>query len=302
MPAKLKAMNNQERPGAILVPVDYSEQSIVALEQAIGLSKVFNSEIHVLNVISEEFSLAKLFDDDDKAEFKKRAKQKIDDFVRERSAEYGVELRAIQVHGKIYEQIANTADVIDAQFIVMGTAGTSSLKKKFIGSNALRVVRESQKPVITIKGKHHRKGCQNIVLPLDLTKETKEKVAKAIEFARRFGSVIRVVSVLLTNDEFIVNRLTRQLDQVKKYIMEQGIDCTAEIVRDTKGGQTLSESIIDYSSKCKGDLIMVMTQQEQEFTDFFIGSSAQGIINGSDIPVLSIIPAPKKDTTVFHPY
>jgi nucleotide-binding universal stress UspA family protein len=272
------------------------------LEQAVGLSKVFDSEIHVLNVISEEFSLSKLFDDEDKLEFEKRAKAKIAEFVQERGKEYDVELHPIQVHGKIYDQIVNSADIIDAQFIVMGTAGTSSLKKKFIGSNALRVVRESHKPVITIKGKHHRKGCQNIILPLDLTKETKEKVAKAIEFAKRFGSTIRVVSVLMTNDEFIVNRLTRQLDQVKKYVMEQGVDCTAEIVRDTKGGQSLSESIIDYSNKSKGDLIMIMTQQEQDFTDYFIGSSAQGVINSSEIPVLSIIPSPKKDTSVFHPY
>lgn len=295
-------MNNQDKPGAILVPIDYSEQSIIALEQAISLSKVFNSAIHVLNVISEEFSLTKLFDDKDKVEFEKRAQAKIADFVEEKGKEYGVELHPIQVHGKIYEQIVNSADVINAQFIVMGTAGTSSLKKKFIGSNALRVLRESHKPVVTIKGKHHRKGCQNIVLPLDLTKETKEKVSKAIEFAKRFGSTIRVVSVLMTNDEFIVNRLTRQLDQVKKYIMEQGVDCTAEIVRDTKGNQSLSDSIIDYSNKCKGDLIMIMTQQEQDFTDYFIGSSAQGVINSSDIPVLSIIPTPKKDTSVFHPY
>ena len=295
-------MNNQDKPGAILVPVDYSEQSIIALEQAVNLSRVFNSEIHVLNVISEEFSLAKLFNDDDKLEFQKRAKVKLDEFVEKKSSEFGVELRPIQVHGKIYDQIANTADVIDAMFIVMGTAGTSTLKKKFIGSNALRVVRESHKPVITIKGKHHRKGCQNIILPLDLTKETKEKVTKAIEFAKRFGSIIRVVSVLLTNDEFVVNRLTRQLDQVKKFIEEQGVDCTAEIVRDTKGGQSLSESVIDYANKSKGDLIMIMTHQEEEFTDFFIGSSAQGIINESDIPVLSIVPTPKKDTSVFHPY
>lgn len=295
-------MNNQDKPGAILVPVDYSEQSIVALEQAVGLSRVFDSEIHVLNVISEEFSLAKLFNDDDKAEFASRAKAKLDEFISVKGKELNVKLHPIQVHGKIYNQIVNTADVINAQFIVMGTAGTSTLKKKFIGSNALRVVRESHKPVITIKGKHHRKGCQNIILPLDLTKETKEKVAKAVEFAKRFGSIIRVVSVLLTNDEFVVNRLTRQLDQVKKFIEEQGVDCTAEIVRDTKGGQSLSESVIDYANKSKGDLIMIMTQQEEDFTDFFIGSSAQGIINESDIPVLSIIPAPKKDTSVFHPY
>lgn len=295
-------MNNQDKPGAILVPVDYSEQSIIALEQAVSLSRVFESEIHVLNVISEEFSLSKLFDDSDKVEFEKRAKAKLEQFIEEKSKDFGVTLRSIQVHGKIYEQIVNSADIIDAQFIVMGTAGTSTLKKKFIGSNALRVVRESHKPVITIKGKHHRKGCQNIILPLDLTKETKEKVARAVEFAKRFGSVIRVVSVLMTNDEFVVNRLTRQLDQVKKYIEEQGVDCTAEIVRDTKGSQSLADSVIDYGNKSKGDLIMIMTQQETDFTDYFIGSSAQEMINESDIPVLSIIPKPKKDTSVFTPY
>lgn len=295
-------MNNQDKPGVILVPVDYSEQSIIALEQAISLSKVFHSEIHVLSVLNEDFSLSKLFDDSDTAEMDKRAKAKLNDFLKAKSEEFGIELKGIQVHGKVYEQVVNTADVLDAQFIVMGTAGTPTLKKKFIGSNALRVVRESHKPVITIKGKHHRKGCQNIVLPLDLTKETREKVAKAIEFAKRFGSIVRVVSVLMTNDEFVVNRLTRQLDQVKKYIEEQGVVCTAEIVRDTKGDNTLADSIIDYSNKCKGDLIMIMTQQETDFTDFFIGSAAQGIINGSDIPVLSIIPSPKKDTTTFVPY
>ena len=32
-------------------------------------------------------------------------------------------------------------------------------------------------PVITIKGKDHIEGCDNIILPLDLEKETKEKVS-----------------------------------------------------------------------------------------------------------------------------
>ena len=281
-------MSNQDKLGSILVPVDFSEQSEVALEQAVSLSRVFNSEIHVLNVINEEFSLSKLFDDSDKIQYKKRIKERLDAFVKAKNAEFGIELKSIQVTGKIYSQVVNSADVIDAEFIVMGTSGSSTLKKRFIGSNALRVVRESHKPVITIKGKHHRKGCQNIVLPLDLTKETKEKVAKAVEFAKRFGSIIRVVSVLRTNDEFIVNRLTRQLDQVKKYVVEQGVECGAEIIRDTKGEHTLAASIIDYANRIKGDLIMLMTQQEQDITEFFIGSSAQEVINTSDIPVLSI--------------
>jgi len=43
---------------------------------------------------------------------------------------------------------------------------------------------------------------------------------------------------------------------------------------------------------------MIMTQQEVGFTDLFISSAAQEIINNSEIPVLSIRPFPKKDTTV----
>ncbi|MFT7102286.1 MAG: nucleotide-binding universal stress UspA family protein, partial [Bacteroidia bacterium] len=166
-------MSNQDKLGSILVPVDFSEQSEVALEQAVSLSRVFNSEIHVLNVINEDFSLSQLFDDNDKIQYQKRAEARLDEFVKVKNAEFGIELKSMQVTGKIYNQIVNSADVIDAEFIVMGTAGSTTLKKRFIGSNALRVVRESHKPVITIKGKHHRKGCQNIVLPLDLTKETK---------------------------------------------------------------------------------------------------------------------------------
>jgi nucleotide-binding universal stress UspA family protein len=295
-------MNNQDSLGIILVPLDFSEQSSIALEQAVNLSKVFDSQLHVLTVIQEDFSLSRLFGDSDKDQVKERVQVKLNEYVKEKEEAFGVKISTHIAFGSIYEQIAKTATDLDALLIVMGTTGTSTLKKKFIGSNALRVVRESQIPIITIKGKHHRKGCQNIILPLDLTKETKEKVAKAIEFAKRFGSMIRVVSVLMTNDEFIVNRLTRQLDQVKKSVEKSGVNCTAEIVRDTKGSNTLADSIIDYANKSKGDLIMVMTQQELDFTDYFIGSAAQGVINGSDIPVLSITPTPKKDTSSFVPY
>ena len=47
------------------------------------------------------------------------------------------------------------------------------------------------------------------------------------------------------------------------------MDSTAEIIKDTKGGGSLAEGIIDYSGKCKGDLIMIMTQQEGDSSDYF---------------------------------
>lgn len=294
-------MNNPESPSKILVPVDYSDQSLIALEQAINLSKVFHSELHVVNIIEDDL-FHKVFSGDDSSEIETKVAERLASLVKEHEDRFGVKIIPHVVHGKIYDKVAELSDELDVAFVVMGTNGSVGVKKKFIGSNALRVVRGSKHPVITIKGKSHRRGCQNIVLPLDLTKETREKVAHAIRFAKKFGSIVRVVSVLQTSDEFIVNRLTRQLDQVKKFMMEHSVDCTAEIIRDTKGEHSLAESIIDYAVKSKGDLIMIMTQQEVEFTEFFIGSAAQEIIHNSEIPVLSITPQPRKDTTVFTPY
>ena len=112
-----------------------------------------------------------------------------------------------------------------------------------------------------------------------------------------------MVSVLFTSDEFVVNRLTRQLGQVKSFLEKEGVECSAEIVKGVKGEESLAGNIIEYAEKVEGDVIMIMTQQEIDFTRFFVGSSAQEIIDKSPIPVLSIRPVFRKDTTLFpNPY
>ena len=288
----------------ILVPIDFSEQSLIALEQSYNLAREYNAEITLLHVIEESGMLTKFFSNQQHDDVKKNVQKELDKLAADVTKKVKIVVNTLVAKGSIYEKVAEVAELINATFIVMGTNGDDGKRKRFIGSNALRVVRESVVPVITIKGKHHRKGCKNIVLPLDLSKETREKVTKAIELSKLFGgATIRVVSVLFTTDEFVVNRLTRQLGQVKTFLEKEEIECTAEIIKGIKGEETLAENILEYATKVEGDLIMIMTQQEVDFTQYFIGSSAQEIINHSVIPVLSIRPLHKKDTTLFpNPY
>lgn len=288
----------------ILVPIDFSEQSLIALEQSYNLAKEYHAEITLLHVIDEGGMLSKFFSKEQHDDLKKKVQEQLDKLAEEESKKTKLKIHTLVGKGVIYDKINEVAELINATMIIMGTNGDEGLKKRFIGSNALRVARESKIPVITIKGKHHRKGCKNIVLPLDLSKETREKVSKAIELSKLFGgATIRVVSVLFTTDEFVVNRITRQLGQVKAFLEKENIECTAEIIKGIKGEETLAQNILEYAQKVEGDLIMIMTQQEVDFTQYFIGSSAQEIINHSKIPVLSIRPVLRKDTTSFpHPY
>lgn len=288
----------------ILVPTDFSEQSNIALEQSYNLAREYNAEITLLYVIEDSGMLAKLFSSEQHEDHRKNVQYQLDLLAAAVEKKSKIAVSTLIAKGVIYEKIAEVADLINATMIIMGTNGGEGLKKRFIGSNALRVARESKIPVITIRGKHHRNGCKNIVLPLDLTKQTREKVSKAIELSRLFnGAAVRVVSVLFTTDEFLVNRLTRQLGQVKAFLEKEGVECTAEIIKSIKSNETLAQNILEYATQVDGDLIMIMTQQEVDFTKYFIGSAAQEIIHHSTIPVMSITPIERKDTTLFvNPY
>ncbi|MCX6312619.1 MAG: universal stress protein [Bacteroidetes bacterium] len=290
-------------PNKIVVPVDFGDQSHIALEQALHVAKVINGEITLLYVIETGGLLGRFANPLQDEGLKKEINSKMEELITSIDKKDGIKMESVIAYGSVYDKIAEIAEMLNARFIVMGTnGGKGKIRRRFIGSNALRVVRESKVPVITIKGKAHREGCKNIVLPLDLTKETREKVAKAIEFAKLYNSDIRIASVLFTTDEFIVNRLTRQLSQVKSFVEKAGVRCTAEIIKGIKGEESLGQIIIDYTNKVEGDLIMIMTQQEQDITDLFVGSAAQDIINRSDVPVLSIVPSPKKNLAEFLPY
>ncbi|MBI2268897.1 MAG: universal stress protein [Bacteroidetes bacterium] len=287
----------------ILVPVDFSDQSLIALGQSYNLARKYKAEITLLYVIEDHGLVSKLFSKEQDDSLKKQVEENLSKLAADVEKKQGLNVTTMVARGSVYDKVAEVADMISALFIIMGTNGATNIKRKFIGSNALRVVREANVPVITIRGQHHRDGCKNIVLPLDLTKETREKVSFAIELGKLGdGSAIRIVSVLFTTDEFVVNRLTRQLQQVKQFIEKEGLVCSAEIIKGVKKEETLAQSIINYAHKVEGDLIMIMTQQEQDFTYRFVGSSAQEIINTSDIPVISIIPSMKRNIVSVTPY
>ena len=129
-------------------------------------------------------------------------------------------------------------------------------------------------------------------------KETKEKVTTAIAYARLWNSEIHVFSVHNDNNEEIKLKLTRNLNQVKNFILDKGIKCSSALVNHDK--LNLSEKVIDYSIDLNSDLIIIMTQQESDFKRYFLGSTASSIINNSDTPVMSIRPVKKLDTTSYE--
>jgi len=206
----------------------------------------------------------------------------------------GLSVEPVIKTGKAGQEILKAAESYDVGLIGISThthIDDKYTKKNAIGSTSNHVIRESKVPVFTFNSNVHLNKIEKILLPLDFTVETKQKVTNAIQLAKSLNASIAVVSVLSsTKSGSIRAQLSQQLEQVKNFIEEENITCTAQLIESKSGTKAVAQTILNFSDEVKADLIMIMTQQETKLAEFFIGSAAQTMIRLSEIPVMSIIP------------
>lgn len=283
------------KPETLLVALDFNDASLVAMKQSYNLARLLNYEIILLNVLEQQSFAGGLFTAEQDKQISAEINQKLENAASDISRDTGITVTPLSRKGKVHSTILKTAEEYNSQFIFMGTNDAEKagiLDKNQLGSNTSKVIRQSKVPVISINGAHHYDGCRSILLPLDLTKDTRQKVTHAIRIARLFGSTIKVISVLWSkNDLEIKVQLERQMKQVTKFIQDANLACESQFLVIEGGQKALVPAILDFADK-EGDidLIMIMTQQENRLVEFFIGSAAQQIIRQSKIPVMSIIP------------
>jgi nucleotide-binding universal stress UspA family protein len=283
-----------EKAISLLIPVDFNEQSLVALEQSYNLARLLQTELVLLYVHEERDFINSLFSKEQKQQISEDINHRLEEIASEISQKTGLRVSPVVKRGKVHAAILETAEQYNSRFILMGTNDEQSDQEKnsLIGSNTSKVIRQSKIPVITFNTKTHFDGCRSILLPLDLTKETRQKVTHAIQMAKLFGSTIKVISVLWDADSRAIRQqLMAQLAQAQSFIREAGIKCETQLIETGSSAQDLVPAILNYSEEQQDiDLIMIMTQQENRLVEFFIGSAAQQIIRESTIPVMSIIP------------
>lgn len=250
----------------ILVPVDGSVQSVVAFRAATFFAKHYQAKLSAVHV-SENSS-----------------ESDIKDMLAKESA--GMEHQYLHKHGRVYRGIIDASKEVHADLIVMGTHGVSGFEEFWMGSNAYKVVSLSKCPVLTMRENALPNEFRNIVLPIDTSFETRQKVSFAINMAKHFGGTIHVLGVTVDKDKESEQHINNYTRQAISTIEEAGIPYTLE----KKLGGNITNNTISYAQSIQADLIVIMTEQEPQIGSFFLGKFAQQMINHSSIPVLSVMP------------
>lgn len=249
----------------ILVGFDNSGASKVALDKALQTCKVFGSDLFAVNVKNP-----------------KSIETDYKDIVVNAASKYGITVHYMEKRGNVSKEISVTEREIGADLIFLGAHGRKGFQPYWIGSNAGRVASASSCPVITMQQDSANANFSNILLPLDDSIETRQKVPYAVVFAKAFNSVIHILSVSKDTNEDTKRRITAYAHQTAKYLDDRNVKNTFEL----KQGGSVPQTCIDYALEKKAGLIMMMT--ETESSSWFMGTYAQQLINHSPVPVLSI--------------
>lgn len=279
----------------ILVPTDFSDASINAIEYAAFISKETAAEILLIHVMeSYEFNTSLKQKAKQSIDIKKQVEDQLKQLKDKTPGLKGIKVSTKVMTGKIYKQILEQINKEKVSMVVMATHGSSfndedERSRFMLGSNADKVLHGAKCPVLTIRNKKSPIQFKSIILPLDITKETTEKVDYAIQFAKQFGGILHLVNVSTLIDDFRsdIGKLKVRLKNIADDIRKARVKCTIKVMRY----QSVSDSISEYSKIMKGDVVIIMKTQEGAWNKFGLGARARKVVSGSEIPVISLTPA-----------
>ncbi|MBL0129570.1 MAG: universal stress protein [Flavobacteriales bacterium] len=258
----------------ILVPTDFTKVVDYAMDHAVKVAEASNSDIHLLHI---------LVHDEHADVTKKRMDMEV---ARLKDISGKVTVVPMARKGNVYDDIGSVAEEIGADLIIMGTHGLRGMQF-LTGSRALRVITESQVPFVVVQEKKiGPDGYKHIVVPMDLQRETRQKVTEVADMAKTFNSTVHVISPK-EKDEFLHRHLANNLQFARKYFGDRNIPCKTEVI-DVSASK-FHVGLLDYAKAINADLIAIMNEANESILGVFSVSFEQEIItNDAMIPVLVI--------------
>ncbi|MFI5170891.1 MAG: universal stress protein [Chitinophagales bacterium] len=269
----------------IFVPTDFSKPAAAALQYAIYIANRTNSTIHLTHFAEREELIQKTKTPSAYKSKLRLLEKKLEDCKNKSGAAFRIYTDLITTTESVSSQIQEYGAKINAELACIGTYGSDSKPSKYnFGNNAEKLVHTVDFPVLSCRKVKSPIKFKNLLLPIDFTKYTIEKVERIIHFATNFDSTIHLVAVSEFLEEFITKRseLEHKLEEAAEIIRKNGLKCTTETIRH----DLVSNSILIYAKEIDADMLVIMSKEENFFNHLFFGSRINKVISYSEIPVL----------------
>jgi nucleotide-binding universal stress UspA family protein len=288
---------NRQTNNNILVPTDFSEVADCALKHAIAVAKAYKNEITLMYIVEDGF-FGGIFSKSQSEIMKDAIVTKLNVKAQEIERETGIKVTTRAESGKVYKTISEIANAEKFDSIIMGSHGASGLEQ-IVGSNASRTIQYAEVPVVVVKSTSlGSEGYKKIVMPFDLTIESKQKLEWGINIAQKFNSEIHIV-YSKSDDEYLDAKMKANIAQVKHTLEDHKVKYVMYEFKDSVLDNFANE-IHNYANITNADLIVAMTHTEKGISEMIIGTLTQQLVNrANNVAVMCIHP---KETAFNYDY
>lgn len=259
----------------LLVPTDFSEYAEAALEYAAFIANIRKSTIHLLTVVRSA-------SDNEYRKAEEQLKK-----LKEISFLKGIDIETyIKIDGSISDKIIEGAEDVNADLILMGSHGTSTVSDILLGSNTERVVRKSEFSVLTIKHKMTDLKIESIVFASDFSPESNRIFSIVRKFAEKFKAQVHLLKIN-TPTHFEPTRVS--MEKINHFIENEGLSpITGDKFKVALYSDSTQElGILNYCIENEIDMVAVGTHKHS-FWQLMFESTSQNLVSHSFRPVLTI--------------
>lgn len=272
----------------LLVPIDFSSNSMNALQIAAAIAKRHEASIHLLYVDDYDYDL---FTTDRNLrpprlpEYMKMLTTLSKTIINqdEVKCSYSAET------GSVTHCILKTAIDLSIDLIVIGKNGTNGQSAEFAGSHTCQIVEKSRLPVIVVPEGVTKYSFENILFPVRPLLSVPDKYDAIRSLILKSKPAITILN--LRNPDYLNElHIIHRLSQIMKLRLERD-NVSYEMVYYFKDSR-FAEKIISMVSESKKqfDLVVITSEFEKQHRDFHIAYYNQKIIQQAVIPVLVIHP------------
>lgn len=284
----------------IVVPLDGSRFSETALPLATRLSQRAGSELHLVTIAEPSGPTAQ------------QCEEYLSKVVERVAADCGGKVTTAVRAGNIVEKLLAEVESSSADATVMATHGRGGLSRVWLGSIATGFLHETDKPLILVRPESGdgsepvvHWGFAKLLIPLDGSELSELVLGYAIEFGAAFGAdyhltrivippvdvaspytppSIDVTSSLIQASEKIA---AEYLEERAAPLRERGLKVTTSVGIETQAGRGILEAVEQQAC----DSIAMATHGRVGLTRTLLGSAADKVLRGADVPLLLYRPA-----------
>ena len=267
----------------ILVPVDFSTLSALALRYAVNLARCLRSSVTVL--YADPFLPPPYFTESSLEELRKQietskrqAEARLRQFIKVEIVQgEGISVRVDE--GLPADSIRRVASDSGADLIVMGTHGRSGVSRLILGSVTERVLREAQVPVLVVRGDWSAGRISRILCPVNDSAPARRAFLLATDLATCLGAALNVVHVRQPGAEDSIDDLCGWIPESQRPL------CAAT---ELSSDADVAPEVITLASESHADLLVLGARHRRFFDTTILGANTIRLLRHAPCPVLAV--------------